>query len=309
MSRVTQNYGDGGDAIYNITPILDEDDMVSNRDDALATQQSIKAYVDTEVSPWLLPPAEDTYDPTGGLPVGPSVGDRYISDATANGWTEDYVYEWDGSSWVETVPEEGEMIWMLLALVHWVFFSGGWMEVGSGSFLALDGSNADSNIDISTYDLITTGAVGRDTDNEINWGTDNSLAIAINGATSNIVSVSTGAGDNDKLVTQGYVNDQITATTTVTTVNVATYDLLTTDDFLHVTYTSTAAVTSLTLPTAQTTAGRCITIKDAGGNASANNITVDTEGAETIDGAATAVISGNYDSISLYSNGVGWFIH
>jgi len=60
-------------------------------------------------------------------------------------------------------------------------------------------------------DITLTGAIGRDTDNELNWGTDNSLAIVINGTTSNIVSISTGTGDNDKLVTQGYVDDAIPA--------------------------------------------------------------------------------------------------
>jgi hypothetical protein len=95
----------------------------------------------------------------------------------------------------------------------------------------------------------------------------------------------------------------------VTTVNAATYDLLTTDYFLHVTYTGTGAVTSLTLPTAQVKAGRTIVIKDAGGNASVNNITIDTEGSETIDGAATYVISSDYDAINLYSDGSNWFIY
>ena len=33
-----------------VTAILDEDDMVSDRDDALATQQSVKAYVDSQVT-------------------------------------------------------------------------------------------------------------------------------------------------------------------------------------------------------------------------------------------------------------------
>ena len=35
---------------YLVSDILDEDDMVSDRDDALATQQSIKAYVDAQVA-------------------------------------------------------------------------------------------------------------------------------------------------------------------------------------------------------------------------------------------------------------------
>jgi sugar lactone lactonase YvrE len=94
----------------------------------------------------------------------------------------------------------------------------------------------------------------------------------------------------------------------VTTVNAATYDLLTTDYILNVTYTGTGAVTSLTLPSAQTVAGRVIIVKDAGGNANTNNITIDTEGDETIDGSATNVINSDYGSVHLYSDGSNWFI-
>lgn len=62
---------------------------------------------------------------------------------------------------------------------------------------------------MGTNDITITGAIGRDTDNEIAWTTDNQLDIRINGTTSAIVSISTGTGDNDKLVTQGYVDDAI----------------------------------------------------------------------------------------------------
>jgi hypothetical protein len=97
-------------------------------------------------------------------------------------------------------------------------------------------------------------------------------------------------------------------TLNTTTVNAATYDLLVTDYLLLVTYTTTGAVTSLTLPTAQTTAGRTIVIKDAGGNAATNNITVDTEASQTIDGAATLVISADYARVTLCSDGTNWFV-
>ena len=93
----------------------------------------------------------------------------------------------------------------------------------------------------------------------------------------------------------------------ITTVNAATYDLLASDDILNVTYTATGAVTSLTLPTAQCVSGRVIVIKDAGGLAGTNNITIATEGAEKIDGLDTLVINNNYNSVTLYSDGTNWF--
>jgi hypothetical protein len=87
---------------------------------------------------WTLPPIIEWWDTVTGLPVAPEVGDRYGSDGTAFGWTDGYIYEWDGHSWVETEPEEGYEIWDLFELILWVFFSGGWMEVGSDSFVMLD---------------------------------------------------------------------------------------------------------------------------------------------------------------------------
>lgn len=94
----------------------------------------------------------------------------------------------------------------------------------------------------------------------------------------------------------------------ITSVNAATYDVLDTDYILHVIYTGTGAVTNLKLMTAQVVEGRILIIKDAGGNASANSITITTEGAETIDGANDYTISVNYEAITLYCDGTNWFI-
>ena len=48
----TKNFSVGttGQTLVGIATILDEDNMASNRADALATQQSIKTYVDTQVT-------------------------------------------------------------------------------------------------------------------------------------------------------------------------------------------------------------------------------------------------------------------
>jgi len=65
-----------------------------------------------------------------------------------------------------------------------------------------------ANTDITS--LLNTGLyVGRDVDNKINWATDDQLKITIAGAETSIASISTGTGDNDKMVTQGYVDDLV----------------------------------------------------------------------------------------------------
>lgn len=69
--------------------------------------------------------------------------------------------------------------------------------------------------------------------------------------------------------------------------------------------TSTAAVATVTLPAA--VADGFVRIKDVTGSANTNNITVNTPGAETIDGAASDVINSNFASITYVSDGTNWF--
>lgn len=74
----------------------------------------------------------DIYNPTGGLPGGPSTGDRYISSATANGWTENYIYEYDGASWDETtISGEGPAAWVEDEDALYVFNGTSWVKFGS----------------------------------------------------------------------------------------------------------------------------------------------------------------------------------
>lgn len=68
---------------------------------------------------WLLLGNSDTewlnsvltqFDPTAALPASPTLGDRYLSTATANGWTANNVYEFNGTDWTETVPSTGTYV-------------------------------------------------------------------------------------------------------------------------------------------------------------------------------------------------------
>lgn len=89
----------------------------------------------------------------------------------------------------------------------------------------------------------------------------------------------------------------------ITTVSAATYTLTDTDSFLLV---DRAGAVAITIPAPLN--GRVIRIKDSGGNASQYNITITATGA-TIDGQATAVIGTDYDSISLISGSINWYIY
>ena len=71
------------------------------------------------------------FDPTGALPVGPSVGDRYISSATANGWTDTYIYQWTGTVWGEQIPNEGWATWVEDENKVYIFDDTGWVKIGT----------------------------------------------------------------------------------------------------------------------------------------------------------------------------------
>jgi hypothetical protein len=71
--------------------------------------------------------------------------------------------------------------------------------------------------------------------------------------------------------------------------------------------TSTASARTITLATADVVLGRVIIIKDESGGAAVNNITVNTQGGQTIDGVSTVTISANYGVLRVYSDGNNWF--
>lgn len=69
---------------------------------------------------------------------------------------------------------------------------------------------------------------------------------------------------------------------------------------------STGGAFAVTLPLP--TSGRYLVIKDSGGMALANNITINPHAAETIDGAASLILNLNYQSATLVSDGTNWFV-
>ena len=72
--------------------------------------------------------------------------------------------------------------------------------------------------------------------------------------------------------------------------------------------TDTSAARAIVLQTAATVDGRTYWIKDQSGGAGTNNITISTQGSETIDGDATLVIASPFGGVILYANASNWFV-
>jgi len=89
----------------------------------------------------------------------------------------------------------------------------------------------------------------------------------------------------------------------VTTTTNSTYAVATTDHIVLADATSGAI--TVNLPAASTT-GRELVVKKV--DSSANAVTIDGNGAETIDGATTQVISVQYDAVKIVSDGTEWWI-
>ena len=82
------------------------------------------------------------------------------------------------------------------------------------------------------------------------------------------------------------------------------YTMLSTDSLILVDASSAAATVDLIAAAAH--GGMPVTIKKT--DSSANAVTIDGSGSETIDGATTLVLASQYDSATIQTNGSEWWI-
>lgn len=81
------------------------------------------------------------YDPTSSLPESPNTGDRYICSKTVNNtelhylWTINRIYEWNSTSWTETIPVDGTLMYVvggeLYPKYYVMFYNNSWTTFGS----------------------------------------------------------------------------------------------------------------------------------------------------------------------------------
>jgi len=81
------------------------------------------------------------------------------------------------------------------------------------------------------------------------------------------------------------------------------YSVLSNTNTIHI--DTTTAIVTVDLPAiSASNAGRRITLRDKGGNATTNNITLDAAGANTIDGGATFLLDLNNKTVTIESDGI-----
>ena len=99
----------------------------------VASHLTTKQYVDESIdeATFGLDWQDSVLDFTVAASGVQSTGNRYVSTSTAGGWTEDYIYEWDGSQWNETVPNEGYALWDETNDRHMVYNGSDWVRFGS----------------------------------------------------------------------------------------------------------------------------------------------------------------------------------
>jgi hypothetical protein len=92
-------------------------------------QLATKSYVDSVVQglDW----EESVISRTDVGNAVESAGNRYIATTTSGSWTVNYIYEWTGSTWEETVVDEGAATWVENEDVLYTFNSSNWVKFGS----------------------------------------------------------------------------------------------------------------------------------------------------------------------------------
>lgn len=160
----------GGIKTFNAVPICETNATNAN-------QLTNKAYVDNLVSTGVTwqNAVIAFYDFT--TPPSASSGDRYIATATVGDFTQDYIYQYNGSEWVETVPTEGNACYITedssLFGNQCVIYNGTWTAISSaindftstvrlGETGALSLLNANAKFYIP-YETNFTPALGGDT--------------------------------------------------------------------------------------------------------------------------------------------------
>lgn len=215
-------------------------------------------------------------DRTNAPPGSPSEGDVYLVTATASGdWAghEDDLAHYYSDAWHFYSPGEGWQVY--------VQDEDAWYVYGGSSWAAKDVTQPEGND--KNIQFNDGGSFGGSDD--LTWDKSNKML---------------GVGTSSPNSTL-HVNGSFAVKRTSVSAN------YTTSGEAIIGVTDTSSPRTVTLASSDCKEGRVIVVKDESGGAGTNNITINTEGSETIDGNNSVTISSNYGVVRLYSDGNDWF--
>lgn len=265
------------DGTISGTSIKDEDDLVSDSDQHLATQQSIKAYVDSQVA------SKDTLEELTDTTI--------TAPADAN----TLLYDTADSKW-KNKALSGDI----------TTDKAGVTAISSG-VIVNDDVNASAAIDaaklstgsVSNTEFDTLDGVTSSIQTQLNTGatnlTDHESATIVHGLSGNVV----GDTDTQTITSKTITRIANTLRRTVTTYSSAQTLSATVDDVVLV-----SGTTTITLPAP--VSGQEFVIKKT--DATLIVTTIQPDGAETIDGNANTTLTQINESITLVSDGTNWHI-
>lgn len=111
-------------------------------------------------------------------------------------------------------------------------------------------------------------------------------------------------GPDHAFATKAYVDAYVDASAGKADLAIQTGTAVTLTDTDHIVILTHTAARTVALPVGSE--GRMFIIKDGAGTAGTAPVTIDPNGSETIDGAATLVIAQNYRAVTLVWNGIEW---
>lgn len=171
---------------------------------------------------------------------------------------------------------------------------------GKGTTIKTAGIEINANLDFNEFTLFGLKSVKLATQSGTLTGATNAQSLfSYNG---DLYYVS-GSGTAVPITSGASVVSVPGAMTTVPYSAVASspYSATTLDVLLAI---DTSSARTIILPAAaSTSAGRIYIIKDASGLSETNNVTVNVTGSDTVDGASSVVLSSNYGSVFVVSNG------
>lgn len=298
------------------TAVLDEDNMASDSATKLATQQSIKAYVDSSVAS-----AGGNNEPTQLVNVG-------IAASASAGALTVSLKQSDGS----TDPSTGTAA-VIIGYRSSTVTNGGYSQVSTTASLSvvipsgatLGYADASDNF-VHVYAINNAGATelavcGSAYFNEdevvsttaIGTGSDSGNVLYSTSARSNVPCRYLGYFRIDSMTTAGtwtaptlaalFAKNEITASGSLPFSSITSGTTLTAENSF-VSMDSTGGAFTVTLPPASVCAGRVFKLLKT--DTSSNVITVDGNASETIFGKTTVGLVGKNDFISIISNGSNW---